>query len=229
MSLNPSRGNMYEWVTHTWNPANGRCEHDCSYCYVKRGRSGGWSHDIKLMRAIDDSLGEGKTIFVCSQTDLFGEWVPREIIERVLEQCRKYPLNRYLFQSKNPARFLEFMNDMPEDRVFCTTIETNRAMDDISTAPNVTQRFKAMCALKEAGNLTSVTIEPIIDFDVDEMLEGMKALNADWISIGADSKGSGLPEPPKDKVVDLIRGMMRAGIKIEQKRNLDRMLRGVKL
>ena len=36
MRLRNSKGNMYEWVTHTWNTVKGECYHNCSYCYMKR-------------------------------------------------------------------------------------------------------------------------------------------------------------------------------------------------
>jgi DNA repair photolyase len=39
MPLNPSKGNMYPFVTHTWNPIRGKCPHDCSYCYMKNDRA----------------------------------------------------------------------------------------------------------------------------------------------------------------------------------------------
>ena len=35
MGLNKQKGNMYAFVTHTWNPIRGKCPHDCSYCYMK--------------------------------------------------------------------------------------------------------------------------------------------------------------------------------------------------
>jgi len=30
MSLNISKGNMYEFITHTWNTIKCECNHDCS-------------------------------------------------------------------------------------------------------------------------------------------------------------------------------------------------------
>src|SRR3990167_1900105 len=30
--LNKQKGNMYGFVTHTWNPIKGKCSHNCSYC-----------------------------------------------------------------------------------------------------------------------------------------------------------------------------------------------------
>ena len=34
MPLNICRGNMFNFVTHTWNKICGECEHNCTYCYV---------------------------------------------------------------------------------------------------------------------------------------------------------------------------------------------------
>lgn len=36
MPLNESTGNMYPWLTHTWNTIKGTCPHNCDYCYMKR-------------------------------------------------------------------------------------------------------------------------------------------------------------------------------------------------
>lgn len=44
-------------------------------------------------------------IFVCSMADLFGEWVPDEWIKQVFEACRKALQHRYMFLTKNPARY----------------------------------------------------------------------------------------------------------------------------
>lgn len=72
-----------------------------------------------------------RTIFVCSMSDLFGEWVPDEWIKAVLDACRKAPQHRYLFLTKNPARYddLEFDGLItPEDKNFwlgsTVTVET---------------------------------------------------------------------------------------------------------
>lgn len=46
-----------------------------------------------------------QTIFVCSMADLFGDWVPDEWIKEVFAACKKAPQHRYLFLTKNPARY----------------------------------------------------------------------------------------------------------------------------
>lgn len=48
-----------------------------------------------------------QNIFVCSMADLFGEWVPDSWIEKVFEACEKAPQHRYLFLTKNPARYCD--------------------------------------------------------------------------------------------------------------------------
>ena len=32
--LKKTNGNMYEFITHTWNTVAGKCPHDCKYCYA---------------------------------------------------------------------------------------------------------------------------------------------------------------------------------------------------
>ncbi len=46
-----------------------------------------------------------RTIFVCSMADLFGAWVPDEWIEAVMEATMQATQHRYLFLTKNPARY----------------------------------------------------------------------------------------------------------------------------
>lgn len=52
--MNKQRGNMYSWVSHTWNPVKGKCPHDCNYCYMKR-------FPQKEMREAYESSDEGGT------------------------------------------------------------------------------------------------------------------------------------------------------------------------
>ena len=59
-------------------------------------------------------------IFVCSMADLFGDWVPDEWIAEVFAACKKAPQHRYLFLTKNPARYcdLERAGIMPHGDYF---------------------------------------------------------------------------------------------------------------
>lgn len=214
-------GNMYEFVTHMYGPIRGKCKHDCSYCYMKKwGELPPLHVDERDMRT---KLGEGNFIFVCHTVDLFADDVPAEWIERVLERLRAYPKNRYLLQSKNPARFLEFIGKYPPDVLFGTTIETNRTIYVESKAPPYIERAKALGELHNKGFETMVTIEPIFDFDLEELVELIIIAQPEWINIGADSKGHDLPEPPKEKVRDLVETLQEK-TDVQLKRNLKRIM-----
>ena len=84
--------------------------------------------------------------------------------------------NRYLFQSKNPRRILEFIkHPIFEKSVVCTTIETNRNYPKfMGNAPKIEDRVSAMEEIAEKGIETFVTIEPIMYFDLPELLAFVK-------------------------------------------------------
>lgn len=218
MPLNKTRGNMYPWVDYTLTIYR-RCDHDCVYCYRKDipGYQQ-WSDVAEQDFRLD--LNNKGTIFVANTGDLFGAWVDPNIIRRVLALCRKYPGNTYLFQSKNPKRFLEFINEFPMHSIFGTTIETNR-LYDISKAPDAVWRNDAMCKLPQEYT-KMVSIEPVLDFDYYIMLDLILSIHPQFVSIGADSKGHNLPEPDPQKVRELIHRLQEF-TEVKIKNNLARL------
>lgn len=207
---------MYGFVTHTWNVIKGKCPHDCEYCYMKRFPQKELHFEEKELKT---DLGEGNFIFVGSSCDMFAEEVSDEWIKKVLEHCDKFSKNSYLFQTKNPQRFHKFYGLFPLNTTLGTTIETNRTGFNYK-APPVTERQYWV------GELSSfpimVTIEPIMDFDLDIMINWMKDLNPDFVNIGADSKGHNLNEPSWEKVQKLI-NELEEFTKVNLKPNLDRL------
>lgn len=222
--MNLAIGDMYSWVTHTWNPLNGECGHACKYCYVKNtpaGRMGFYSGALRLnKRAMKENLGKGKTIFICSLNDLFADVVPAIFIKEILDRCWMYPGNNYVFQTKNPARYKEFV--FPDKSLLGCTIESNIEYQSISCAPIPHDRMWWMC---EKKTRKFVTIEPILRMDVDIMIRWMRRIRPEFVNIGADSKRSGLPEPSKKDVLALIEGLKKVGIEVRQKSNLGRLLK----
>lgn len=217
MALNPSNGNMYEFVTYTWNTVKGTCYHNCSYCYMKRwGKQQPARYDEKEIKT---NLGFRNFIFVGSSIDLFSNDIPKEWIQKTLDHCMKFD-NHYLFQTKNPSRLSEF--ELPTNSVVCTTIETNRVYREImGNSPLPTDRSIGMSKI----NLPKyVTIEPILDFDLNELLELISECNPIQVNIGADSGNNNLPEPSKEKVLKLIDELSKF-TKVEQKKNLKRILK----
>ena len=216
--LNKSKGNMYPWVTHTWNPIKGKCPHKCSYCYMRFKPIGDLRLDEKCLK---DNLGSGKTIFVGSGTDMWAEQVPNKWIQEVLAYSRRFN-NTYLFQTKNPKRFLEFCQEsITFNSILGTTIETNRKIL-FSKAPSPFERRKAMTAIPRMFDVM-VSIEPIMNFDFGLFWSELKLIKPKFISIGADSKGHNLPEPPPEKIRGLIAELEKfTDVKI--KSNLNRLL-----
>ncbi len=218
MTLNKQKGNMYGFVTHTWNAIKGRCSHNCEYCYMKNL----WKSDVHLdEKELKTDLGEGNFIFVGSSTDMFAKDVPDEWIEKALEHCKKYPKNTYLFQTKDSERFGEFDFSDFKNIIFGTTIETNRN-NNLNNSPKRSLRVKGMNYMWLFGKRKMVTIEPIMDFDLKDFVTYIKIIKPEFVNIGADSKGHNLPEPSSEKIGMLIKELKKF-TKVNLKPNLKRL------
>ncbi len=217
--LNKQKGNMYPFVTHTWNVIKGKCPHDCSYCYMKQFPQSELHFDEKELKT---NLGENNFIFVGSSCDMFADEVPDEWIEKTLEHCNKYPENTYLFQTKNPAMFHKYKNDFPFGSILGITLETNRNELMDNKAPEVFERIEWMNDLELYGKRKMITIEPIIDFDVGQVVAWIKSVRPEFVNIGADSKGHNLPEPSQLKIENLVKEL-EIFTKVNLKDNLERL------
>jgi hypothetical protein len=151
---------------------------------------------------------------------MFASDVPDEWIVRVLEYCRGFD-NKYLFQSKNPDRMTDFLSLFPKKSVLGTTIESNRDYE-ICKAPGPEERA---LFLKTVGNPFEkmVTIEPIMDFDLEPMIDLIRSTGPSWVNVGADSKGHKLSEPSPEKLRALIVGLEEF-TQVKIKKNLNRLL-----
>jgi hypothetical protein len=220
MGLNKQNGNMYPWVTHTYNVIKGKCPHDCSYCYCKRYYSESRPQPELHFdeRELKVDLGEGNFIFVGSSCDMWASVIPMELIDRVLAKCQEHN-NRYLFQSKNPSRFQGFLEVIPLHSVLGTTIESNRSQVGLAPLPYL--RYKAM---REMPGHKMVSIEPVMDFELFTMVKWIQEIAPDFVSIGADSKGHRLPEPPPEKLNKLIEELVKF-TEVRVKDNLKRLRR----
>ncbi|GHV89879.1 hypothetical protein AGMMS50268_03820 [Spirochaetia bacterium] len=221
MSLNEAKGNMYGFVTHTWNTVKGKCPHGCSYCYMKR-----WGEQKPIRfdkRELKTDLGSGNFIFIGSSCDMFAEGMPSEWIVETLEKANQYK-NNYLVQSKTPERFLQFHTMLPpESFTLCTTIETNFVYSEImgyTPAPEI--RADTISKLTEHKHM--ITVEPIMEFDVKALSHLILSAWPDQVNIGADSGNNGLPEPSGKKIRQLIEVLSRH-TKVFQKPNLARLLK----
>lgn len=221
MPLNEAGGNMYSWVTHTWNPIAGACPHECEYCYVEDLKSKPvlaekYSGEPRLAeKEMNTKLGSGKVIFVQNCGDLFAEGVDKDIILRVFEHIEEYDEgNRYLFQTKNPGRMLNFAYDLPPDVIIGTTVESD--VPPWSHAPHWIHRLTGLAAVSNAYEFHNrkqnpnvklermVSIEPIVKvYDLDLLAQAIHSAFPKFVSIGADSKNMGLDEPEPWEIMKL--------------------------
>jgi len=134
-------------------------------------------------------IKNGANIFVGSMTDLFGDWVPDEIINRVFEACEKYPQHNYIFLTKNPKRYLEL-----EEKGF---LRTGDNFWYGSSTPTPETKFFYYNKLK-----TFISIEPLLEpFGCEEDIE-----NTDWIIIGAETgKRKDKVKPKADWITNIVR------------------------
>ena len=109
---------------------------------------------------------KGRVIFVCSMADLFGEWVPDEWIRAVFEACAEAPQHKYLFLTKNPARYeeLEKRGELP-------------ASDNMWYGYSYTGIESARYWSEERN--VFISMEPL--------LKPVEVPPADWVIIGAET------------------------------------------
>jgi len=220
MPLNISNGNMYDFITHTWNTIKGECEHNCSYCYMKRwGKQNLVRFDEKELKT---DLSFDNFIFVVSSNDMFSDNLNKDWIIDTLIHCNNFD-NSYLFQSKNVARMVDFRKWLPKRTVICTTIETNRYYPEImNNSPKPYKRSFYMGLFKDRRKY--VTVEPIMDFDLVELVNLIKNCDPEQVNIGADTGNNKLPEPPKEKIFKLVSELNKF-TKVHLKKNLNRIIK----
>ena len=222
--MTKAKGNMYEGVDWTHNVIKGICPHGCSYCYMSRLRKHYPKVHDKPLHFDEKALSSWKnkgTVFIGNSCDMWADNVPDDWVLAVLIQCRAYPENKYLFQTKNPQRYWYFESDLPKNCVIGATVETNKNYGYMGNTPSPIDRTIPIGTLYPRTRF--ITIEPILSFDMDEFLRMLKSAKPDWINIGADSGNNHLPEPEPDKIRELIKELEKFA-KIHLKKNLKRLL-----
>jgi protein gp37 len=214
-----------EWAKWTWNPVTG-CKHGCQYCYARdianrysdafpegfeptfHPERLGAPENTKIPLSIDHG---NRNVFVCSMADLFGEWVPQEWIDQIIESCTKAPEWTFIFLTKNPKRLVGI--EWPENAWVGTTVDCQVRVDDAVSV------FYKLNQHKFRPVVTFLSCEPLNE----ELDFGERDLNNfDWVIIGGRSSSSCAPAfQPKWEWVESLHNSARAsGCKIYWKPNL---------
>lgn len=135
---------------------------------------------------------EPRTIFVCSMADLFGRWVPDEWIEEVFEACEKATQHRYLFLTKNPARYEELRckHKLP-------------VKENFWYGSTITKPTTAFWSKNEFN--TFLSIEPLLERFEERKTEDVSPYGEPrWIILGAETGNRAGKVTPEKEWVDII-------------------------
>jgi hypothetical protein len=136
---------------------------------------------------------------VASSSDVI--FAEKEWIEKILDKIDEYPNRTFFIQTKNPYFFDKY--EIPENVLFGITLETNRNYIDISKAPFPFNRYELFKRFYYRDLI--VTIEPILDFDLNEFIIWIRNINPIRVYIGYDTKKTkNLPEPSLEKTMQLV-------------------------
>ena len=217
------KSRMYEvngTRVRTWNPFVG-CKFNCSYCYAPEiYKRFSRCEQCKAFiphfhpERLQQKFKAGETVFVCSMGDISFMLNKGEQID-ILNVIRKYSDTTFLLQTKDPRYYLKLLHwgSFPENIVIGTTIETNRVIigkqpySHYSKAPYPDERFKCMGVYVNLWKY--ITIEPIMEFDLNILVKWMKVIAPEFVYVGYlnplwKAKKLELPEPPLQKTRKLI-------------------------
>jgi protein gp37 len=165
------------------------------------------------------TVGKPSMIFVSSMGDLFGDWVPKEWIERVIEVTRHCDRHIYQFLTKNPKRYSEF--DFPQ----------NCWLGASSTGANSVEIFRAL----RGGNKDNVKFlswEPMFEPlsvivnkitgppdmpDVDYVINAV-----DWLIMGAmtGTTKNKYPKPEPEWIKNAVYSCRDRGVPVFMKKSI---------
>lgn len=148
-----------------------------------------------------------RNIFVCSMADLFGAWVPDEWIDSVIRATQNALQHRYLFLTKNPDRYDDWLDRFENGKV--------EGLDEVQNC-----WFGASASNNEQLEIANrsramwLSIEPIreeIFTDEDQFVDCIQTPSGEverprwaWVVIGAETGNSKNKVKPKKEWVTAI-------------------------
>ena len=203
---------MYEFSVKQWNPFSG-CEHECKYCvssfqrqlkrWAKKNCQGCYKfepheHPERLSQSLP-TTNYMQYIFTCSNGDI--AFCETDYLKKIIKRIKKEPNKTFLIQSKDPKTFKRVA--FPRNVILGTTIESNKddLVEAVSKAPKPSERYNDFLEVNHPTKM--ITIEPVIDFDLDIMISWVIEIKPCMVWLGYDSKKNNLVEPELEKVLQL--------------------------
>ncbi len=217
------------------------CAFNCCYCAFRRMlklsncqkcRDFEPHSHMEVLEKKPPKTKKGQFLTVALSSDI--SFMDDDEFCKVLDYCSKWGDRTFLIQSKNPGYFLGLEDRIPSNVIIGTTIETNRLVTSnlakntcfyndgshyfipVSKAPASNIRYEVMLSL---DCRKSVTIEPILDFDVDIMEKYIKDIKPEIVCIGYNShpEKNEMPEPTLYKVDKFVGILKKSGINVRLK------------
>jgi protein gp37 len=174
----------------TFNPMVG-CKNDCSYCYAKAlNRRFKWIDKWTEPQYFPERLKapvpkKPSFIFIGSMCDLFGYWVDRQFIANVIYHADSHPEHQWIFLTKNPIRYNEFV--FPDNVWLGATATNSNNKKEINQLAKWNTSLHLNC-------MTFISIEPLLgDW------HGIYPANMNLLIVGAMT-GPGAKIPSYDTV-----------------------------
>ena len=196
--------------TENWNPLNFQCPFECTYCPEE-----GWSEEPKLAEGWRN-IPNHYAIWACTETDLFCDETPDDLITKILARASEYPGKCFIFGTKNPRRYFDFIDKLPPWTILATTVESDIDYG-CSRAPPPMARLEEARKLKFAlgsgiinrggGRQIGIIIKPVMAF-TDGFVDAIRSVLPDQVSIGREVIGLfDFPEPSFQEIMDLARAL----------------------
>ena len=221
----------------TWNPTAG-CFHGCTWkmpdgtmsrCYAKDVAEGlarkaypfGFAHHYWHADRLNEPLAKKKPhgIFVGSMADLFGSWVAKQQIDKVIDIMRRAHWHTFLVLTKNPKRLVDF-SPFPSNVWVGMSLPTDDPREQLNTA--IYRRLNYMGQVQATVRFLSA--EPLWR-DAGVALENYhmpeeRELPLEWIIIGAMSKGAKVYQPNYGWASNMVMLAEDLGIPVYMKHNI---------
>lgn len=215
-----SDGSTIEWTDASWNPVRGtagrhvcaRVSPGCDHCYAAtmNRRFSGLDYAATGQPLLDQARldrtalllparwRDARKVFVCSMTDLFGDWVPDEWIARVFAVMGASPRHTFQVLTKRPGRMRSLLRrwDVLPNVWLGVTIES----DAYSWRANTLRQTYAA--------VRWVSAEPLLG-----PLPRLDLAGIDWLVVGGESGAGARPFNP-DWARDLVRRARVTGTRV---------------
>jgi hypothetical protein len=219
--------NMYNLSIKQWNPFMG-CKFDCTYCkksfqkQAKRQKHNcpkcykyePHTHYERLGVSLPNTR-YGEFIFTIASGDV--AFCDTPFLENIMTRIKREKGKTFLMQLKNPETFNRVA--IPSNVIIGTTIETNRdnLVKQISKAPVPSKRYEDLLNLNHKSKM--ITMEPIMIFDKEILLDWVQNIKPCTIWLGYDTKNTNLPSPTIDEFKELYWELGKFGVPVILKKS----------